>query len=450
MDQRTQRNHRKRRRRRGRAGRGGVPEVTGQVARGRPRTGLRVEHVPIDSLVPWSGNPRTMAEADRAKLRRSIERFGFVEPVVARRPDRVMIGGHQRWLVAKEMGLTTVPVVFVEVSDAEARALNLALNKISGEWDLPRLGELLEDLRALPDFDHTLSGFDDREIEEILTELERDTMPDPYEETFDVAAAMLQQQRLGAPTRLGKGQVWELGRHRLLCGDSLAPGRLQELLGDTKADQVLTDAPYGVSYQSTLAKQGRRKEPIANDEVEEFDSFLERALPVIKSAMKPGGTLHWFAGGGGPEPVLAKSMLAIAQHLNLLNVLVWDKVDPGLGWRWRRSWEAVIEAANGRPSVWNGGTGMRNVLRFPKAIPQSDEHPTPKPVPLLVQLIKACSPTNGLVVDPFAGSGSTLIAAELTGRTCVAAELVPRYCDIVVARWEALTKNQARLREGAE
>jgi DNA modification methylase len=356
----------------------------------------------------------------------------------------VMIGGHQRWLVAKEMGLTTVPVVFVEVSDAEARALNLALNKISGEWNLPRLGELLEDLRALPDFDHTLSGFDDREIEEILAQLERDAMPDPWEETSGLAAAALQGERLRAPTRVAEGQVWKLGRHRLLCGDSLAPGRLQELLGDAKADLVLTDPPYGVDFQSTLAKPGRRKEPIAGDEVEGFEDFLARALLAIKSMMKPGGTLHWFAGGGGPEPVLAKSMLAIAQHLNLLNVLVWDKVDPGLGWRWRRSWEAVIEAANGRPSVWNGGTGMRNVLRFPKAIPQSDEHPTPKPVPLLSELIKACCPTNGLVVDPFAGSGSTLIAAERTGRTCVAVELEPRYCDIVLARWEALTGEQAR------
>ena len=446
----TSRSRRRRRRRRG----GQPAEQQGvqprQSMAGRQRANLRVEQVPIDSLVPWPGNPRIMAEGERAKLGRSIARFGFVEPVVARRSDRVMIGGHQRWLVAKEMGLATVPAVLVEVSEAEARALNLALNKISGEWDLPRLGELLEELRDLPDFDHTLSGFDDREIEAILTELERDKMPDPYEETFEVAAAMLQDQRLGAPTRVGVGQVWELGRHRLLCGDSLAPGQLQALLGDAKADQVCTDPPYGVSYQSTLAKQGRRKEPIANDEVEQFESFLEQALPAIKGVMKPGGVLHWFAGGGGPEPVLAKAMLAIATHLRLLNVLVWDKLDPGLGWRWRRSWEAVIEAAHGRPSVWNGGTEMRNVLRFPKAIPQSEEHPTPKPVPLLEELIRCSSPTRGLVLDPFAGSGSTLIAAERTGRTCVAVELEPRYCDIVLARFEALTSTRARRQgEGA-
>ena len=418
-------------------------ERGGRDGGGSRATRLRVEQVPIDSLVPWPGNPRTMAEAERAKLGRSIARFGLVEPLVARRRDRVMIGGHQRWLVAKEMGLTTVPVVLVEVSEAEARALNLALNKISGEWDLARLGELLEELRDLPDFDHTLSGFDDREIEEILTALERDKLPVPYEESFDLAAEALQEQRLSAPTRVSSGEVWVLGRHRLYCGDSLEPGRLGQLLGGRQADFVCTDPPYGVGYRSTLARRGRRKQAIANDEAEGFEEFLARALPAIREVMAPGATLHWFAGGGGPEPVLAKAMLAIAEHFDLLNVIAWDKLDPGLGWRWRRSWEAIIEAAHGKPATWNGGTELRNVLRFAKAIPDSEQHPTPKPVPLLEELIRACCPTTGLVLDPFAGSGSTMIAAERTGRTCVAAELGPRYCDITLARWEALSGEQA-------
>lgn len=129
--------------------------------------------------------------------------------------------------------------------------------------------------------------------------------------------------------------------------------------------------------------------------------------------------------------------------VELLHALVSDKLDPGLGWRWRRSWEAIIEAAHGNPKTWNGGTELRNVLCYPKAIPQCDEHPTPKPVPLLEELIKACCPTRGLVLDPFAGSGSTLTAAERTGRICFAGELEPRYCDLALARWEALTGQQA-------
>jgi DNA modification methylase len=385
-----------------------------------------------------------MAEAERAKLRRSVERFGFVLPVVASRRDRVIIGGHQRWLVAKEMGLTTIPVVFVEMREAEARALNLALNKISGDWDLPKLGELLGELRGLPDFDETLTGFDTGEIEDLLASLERQATPAPYEESFDLAAELLQGQRRSAPTQVSAGEVWLLGPHTLYCGDALEPGRLGQVLAGRPADLVLTDPPYGVSYRSTLARRGRRKQAIANDETGSFDLFLSRALPAIKAVMKPGAVVHWFAGGGGPEPVLAKALLAISEHLNLLNLLVWDKMDPGLGWRWRRSWEAIIEAAYGKPATWNGGTGLRNVLRFPKAIPGSEEHPTPKPVPLLEELIKACCPTDGLVLDPFAGSGSTLIAAERTGRSCVAVELEPRYCDIALARFEALAGTPGR------
>ena len=438
------------RRRRRRRSKGADADPGTQRAHPSLAQELRVEYVLVESLRPWEQNPRTMPDPELVKLRRSIEKFGLVEPLVVRRSDRLVIGGHQRLRAAKEMGLVRVPVVFVEMSDAEARALNLALNKISGSWDLPRLGELLQELRDLPHFDETLSGFDSVEIESLLAELEREGMPGPYEESFDLAAELLQQQRRAAPTRVRPGQLWELGRHRLLCGDGLAPGQLARLLGGQQVDLVLTDPPYGVGYRSTMARRGRRKEAIANDETETFEDFLGRALPAIKSVMKSGAVLHWFAGGGGPEPVLAKCLLAIADHLNLLNVLVWDKLDPGLGWRWRRSWEAILEAANGKPATWNGGNELRNILRCRKAIPSSEEHPTPKPVPLLEQLIRACCPTQGLVLDPFAGSGSTLIAAERTGRTCVAVELVPRYCDVTLARWQSLTGEQPRLEGEAQ
>ncbi len=405
--------------------------------------GLQVEQVPIDRLRPWPGNPRVMPEPEMAKLIRSIKQFGLVEPLVVRRQDDTVIGGHQRLEAAKALGLKRVPVTFVDVSEAQAKALNLALNKIHGGWDLPKLGELLQELRDLPDLDESLSGFDEREIETLLAELERQQLPAPWEESYDAAAEMLQVERESAPTRVKLGEVWQLGRHRVYCGDSLAPGALDGLLQGNKADLVLTDPPYGLGYRSTLAKRGRRKRAIANDAVDDFDAFLERALPAIRAVMKPHATLHWFAGGGGAEPVLARALLAISEHFTLLNTLIWDKIDPGLGWRWRRSWEAIVEASVGRPRVWNGGTEMRNVLRFAKAIPQADEHATPKPVPLLEELIKAAAPSRGLVLDPFAGSGPTLIAAERTGRSCYAAELEPTYCGIILARWEALTGTKA-------
>jgi len=410
----------------------------------RETQGLQIEHIPIDQLRQSPANPRTMSEPEMAKLIRSIDEFGLVEPLVVRRQDDTVIGGHQRLTAARARGMTRVPVVYVDLGEAEAKALNIALNKIQGEWDLPRLGELLEELRDLPDLDEALSGFDDREVETLLAELERQQLPAPWEESYDVAAEMLQVQRESAPTRVKLGDTWRLGRHRLYCGDALAPGALGRLLDGNKADLVLSDPPYGIGFRSTLAKRGRRKQAIASDAVDDFDAFLERALSAIKPMMKRGAVMYLFAGGGGPEPVLAKALLAIAEQFTLLNVLVWDKVDPGLGWRWRRSWEAIIEASVGKPRVWHGGTEMRNVLRAPRAIPQASDHPTPKPVPLLEELIKAAAPSRGLVLDPFGGAGPTLIAAERTGRICYAAELEPRYCDIAVARWEALTGARAQ------
>jgi DNA modification methylase len=371
-----------------------------------------------------------------------------VQPVVVNRRTGQLVAGHQRLTAAQALGLTAIPVVHVDLPEEQAAALALALNKIGGEWDLPKLGELLEELRQLPDLDAGLSGFDEKEVDDLLSDLERQQLPEPFEETYLDAAEALQRERIKAPTRVRPGEVWQLGRHRLCCGDCLENGLLSRLLRGQQVDYVLTDAPYGVDFQSTLARRGRRKQPIENDEKEEFEGLLDRALPLLREHMKRGAVLHWFAGGGGPEPVLARAQLAIAEHFALLNTIVWDKVDPGLGWRWRRSWEAIIEASVGRPTTWHGGTTSRNVLRFPRAIPGADDHPTPKPIPLLEELIRAASPTRGLILDPFLGAGSTLIAAERTGRSCIGVELERRYCDLTLARWEALSGQQAqRVRE---
>ena len=411
---------------------------------------LHVRHVAPGELTPWPENPRTISKAELTKLQRSIRAFGFVQPVVVNRRTGQLVAGHQRLSAAQALGLPTVPVVYVDLPKEQATALALALNKIGGEWALPKLGELLDELRQLPDIDVGLSGFDEKEVDDLLSELERQQLPGPFEETYLDAAEALQAERTKAPTRVRPGETWHLGGHRLCCGDCLEEGALLRLLGNQKVDYLLTDPPYGIAYESTMARRGRRKRPLENDGVAEFDGFLTRAMPAIKEVMKPGAVLHWFAGGSGPEPVLGKALLAIAEHLNLLNVIVWDKVDPGLGWRWRRSWEAIIEAANGRPTTWHGGKDSRDILRYPRAIPGADDHPTPKPIPLLEELIRAAAPTRGLILDPFLGAGSTLIAAERTGRTCYGIEIERRYCDLTAARWETLTGEQAhRLREEA-
>ncbi len=412
------------------------------------RAALRIIQVSVASLRPFPGNPRIMSASKMQKLLRSIQRFGLVEPLVVRGSDWLVIGGNQRLEAARTAGLKTVPAVLVELSDAEAKALNLALNKIQGEWDLPKLGELLEGLTDLPDLDVNLTGFDLPEIDSLLAELEREAAPSPREESFPQAAEALQEWAERAPTRVSHGQLWRLGRHRFFCGDSLLPGTLEKLTGGAAVDMTLTDPPYGLDYQSSQAAPGRRKRKIANDESSGFEAFLERALPAIKGQMKKGAVLYWFASGEGPSTALARVLLAVERHFDLLNLLCWDRVDPGLGWRWRRSWEAIVEASVGKPRIWHGGTDQRNVLRFPRAIPQQGDHPTPKPVPLLEELIRCAAPTRGLVLDPFAGSGPTLIAAERTGRICLTAEIEPRYADIMLARWEACSGGKATLETG--
>ena len=143
-------------------------------------------------------------------------------------------------------------------------------------------------------------------------------------------------------------------------------------------------------------------------------------------------------------------MLAVSRHLNLLNCLVWDKEIPGLTERWRHSWEAILEASLGPPRCWHGGNGRRNVLRHPRPAPTDESHPTPKPVSLLAELLRAASNPGSLVLDPFGGAGSTLLAAERTGRSCRLVEIEPRYCDLALARWERLSGEQARKVDGDE
>jgi DNA modification methylase len=405
---------------------------------------LRVEYISISRLRPSPRNPRTMSPDELKKLMRSIETYGFVAPALIRASDNMIVGGHQRVQAAKALGWTRVPAIRVHLNDAQALALNVALNKISATWDTAKLATILDELRDLPGFDVTTTGFGLEEAEALLAEVEREQQLPPQETTFPAALEALQAQRESAPTRVKTGEIWQLGRHRLLCGDSLAPGAIEGLLEGRKADLTLTDAPYGIGFESRMARRGRRKRPIANDSVDEFEGFLARALPVIHSSMKRGATLLWFAGVGGPQPVLARALLAIAAHFTLQNVLAWDKCSPGLGWRFRSSWDAIIEASVGKPATWNGGAEARNVLRFAKVIPTGpDSHATPKPTPLLIELIRATAPTRGLVLDPFAGGGSTLVSAELCGRNCYAAEIDARYADLTVSRWEAASGQQA-------
>ena len=224
------------------------------------RTHLTIEHVELDRLKPDPFNPRRIAEQELDALTRSIQEFGFVDPIIARREDRAVIGGHQRLLAARRLGLASVPVIFVDLSPEQAKLLNLALNRISGDWDQELLARLLAELNETPDVDITLSGFGEDEIAKLLKSLDsRERRERP--ETFDFDAAW---EEAAADPGVRRGDIWLLGDHRLMCGDSADRGDVTRLVAGETATLLVTDPPYGVAYEPEGRK---RRRPIANDDL---------------------------------------------------------------------------------------------------------------------------------------------------------------------------------------
>src|SRR5674476_1373973 len=205
--------------------------------------GLTVEQAPIDQLRPDPANPRRISDEELDSLERSIRQFGFVQPILARKEDGVVIGGHQRLLAARRLGLTTVPVTYLDISVEQARLLNLALNKIGGSFDDALLARLLADLQATPDLDLTLSGFGEDEVKYLLRSLETREKRE-HVESFDLDDALEEARR--AP-RTKPGDLWVLGEHRLLCGDATRVEDVARLLDDAEPKLLTTDPPYGVS-----------------------------------------------------------------------------------------------------------------------------------------------------------------------------------------------------------
>ena len=443
----------------------GASEPAQSQARGagpasRATARLAVEHVPIGRLRPWPGNPRIMSQAEMAKLVRSIQAFGFVEPLVVRRADRMVIGGHQRLEAARALALTSVPVVYVEVDENQAKALNVALNRISGEWDLPKLGSLLDELRDCPDFDATLSGFDPNELDCLLAEWERDRRPEE-EEGFDAEAAMLEARQATGSTRVQPGELWQLGPHRLLCGDATDPASWERLMAGKTAHAVVTDPPYAVHYVGGRAAQeeriarARRGVDRPSDAYwddlspEQYRRLLKASLSLAHSHSDAKAPLYlWFA------VTHLRDVLACMEEAGWRerNLIVWVK-NNGAGAlfaQYKHWYEPCFHAhKQGQSPRWHGPTNERTVWEHDKPA-RNDLHPTMKPLALIERAMGSAAAPRQLVLDPFLGSGTALIAAQRTGRVCFGMDLEPRYCDVILERWEALTRQEARPRPREE
>lgn len=414
---------------------------------------LQIEYVKLEDLQNAEYNARTISEKELADLERSVREFGMVDPILARRADGQVIGGHQRLAVAERLGLQRVPVIYLDISEGKAKLLNIALNKISGEWDEEKLAALLRELDALPDLDLSLTGFDDEEIKACLAAVE--ALPfRAKEEDFDVEAAIEEARK---KSRVKPGEVWALGRHRLMCGDATSATDVDKLLAGGTADLVVTDPPYNVDYRAEGSPSGRtrgrkskrrRAEPlgsIENDRMapEDYDAFLGAAFSNLARALPDGGAVYVF-GGTGTFVHYDSAFKAAGLHLS--SVIVWDKGSLVLTRKdYHSQYELIFYGwVEGKPHAFYGGRSQTDIWAATRDHPRDYLHPTQKPVEIMERAIENSSRPGQTLLDPFVGSGTAIVAAERTGRRCLAMEIDPRFAEVSLRRWEAFSRKKAR------
>ena len=382
---------------------------------------MLIERKNTADLLPADYNPRKdlkPGDAEYEKLKRSIEQFGYVEPVIWNKTTGRVVGGHQRLKVLIDIGITEVECVVVEMDESKEKALNVALNKISGDWDTDKLALLIADLQG-EDFDVSLTGFEPAEIDALFKDTIKDGIKD---DDFDVEA------ELKNPTITKLGDVWTLGRHRLVCGDSTKTETFEILMNGVKANLVVTDPPYNVNYEGSAGK-------IKNDNMadEAFYNFLLAAYTQMHSAMADDASIYVFH--ADTEGLNFRRAFADAGFY-LSGCCIWKKQSLVLGrspYQWQHEPCLYGWKKNGKHQ-WYTGRKETTIWEFDKPKKNGD-HPTMKPIPLLAYPIMNSSMSNAVVLDPFGGSGSTLIACEQSERICHTIELDEKFCDVIVKRY---------------
>ena len=393
----------------------------------------KLEHWPIERLLPYIRNARTHSEAQIAQIAASIAEFGFTAPILAG-SDGVIVAGHGRLAAARKLGLATVPVVVLEhLTPTQRRALVIADNKIAENagWEEELLRLELAELQEA-DFDLALTGFDADELLEIMAGEETTTEGNTDED----AAPEVPVTPVSKP-----GDVWIMGQHRLLCGDSTNAASYTLLMAGEKAHMVVTDPPYGVNYANSAKDKLRgTNRPILNDNLgEDFEPFLKAALtPMIAHCQ---GAIY-IAMSSSELDTLQSAFRAAGGKWSTF--IIWAKNTFTLGRSdYQRQYEPILYGwPEGANRHWCGDRDQGDVWHFNK--PRvNDLHPTMKPVELVERAIRNSSRPGDLVLDPFGGSGTTLIAAEKSGRQARLIELDPKYVDTIVRRWQDYAGAQA-------
>lgn len=382
------------------------------------KTTSEMQLVPIEKLVPYVNNARTHSPEQINKLRSSLREFGFINPVIIDR-DFGVIAGHGRILAAKEEGITEVPCVFADhLTEAQKKAYIIADNRMAMDagWDEELLRVEIEALQAEA-FDLSLTGFDEKELSDLFKD-----DADVQEDDFDVDA------ELEKPTFSKSGDVWTLGRHRLVCGDSTKAETFDTLMQGRKANLVVTDPPYNVNYEGTAGK-------IKNDNLadEKFYQFLFDAFSNIEKVMADDASIYVFH--ADTEGLNFRKAFSDAGFY-LSGCCIWKKPSLVLGrspYQWQHE-PCLYGWKKSGKHQWYADRKQTTIWEFEKTKKNTD-HPTMKPIPLLAYPIQNSSMSNTLILDPFGGSGSTLIACEQTDRDCYTIELDEKYCDVIVKRY---------------
>jgi DNA modification methylase len=403
---------------------------------------LVIEPVAIDLLRPDPSNPRRIADAELDSLTACIHEYGVVQPVLARRADATIIAGHQRIVAARRLGHDSVPVIWVDVSGPKARLLGLALNRISGEWDPELLGRMVADLNAIPDIDLAISGFREDEIATLLRSLEVRDKRDRLE-TFDLETSFGLATR---EPRTKHGDLWRLGDHNLLCGDATKAEHFERVLMGKPAALAFTDPPYNVNLGNHGGHpRATRRRTIANDALDPaaWDTFVRAWAP---SLLRSTDGAIYVCMSSKEWPTLTHILAELGGHWS--DTIIWAKDQFVVGRAdYQRAYEAIWYGwREGAKHHWCGDRDQSDVWQIPRP-GEAPLAPVMKPLGLMERAIGNSSHAGDVVLDPFAGSGSTLIACERTGRRCAAIELDPVYVDVVVARWERFTGEHAVVAE---
>lgn len=394
---------------------------------------MNMQIIDINKLIPATYNPRKDLKPDDAeyiKIKNSIVKFGFVSPLVINK-DMTVIGGHQRLKVLKDLGITEVECIVVDLDKTNEKALNIALNKIQGDWDEDKLEALLQELK-LEEFDMNLTGFDFDEVDEILNDING-----TKEDNFDVDSAYEEiEEPITKP-----GDIWILGNHRLMCGDSTHKDDIMRLMNNQDADMLLTDPPYNVDYVGKTAEALKIKNDNMDDN--QFYEFLRKVFENMYIVTKEGASIYVFH--ADTEGINFRKAFKDA-GFKLAECLIWKKDCFVMGrqdYQWQH--EPVLYGwKEGKAHYFINDRTQSTILEFDRP-KQSTLHPTMKPIDLIAKLIKNSSKENDIILDLFGGSGSTIIAAEQLNRCCYTMELDPKYCDVIVKRWETLTNKEAIL-----